>query len=141
MIDEDVDGRVRIPSRVRVVVVQDEVGERVGGVRVLGFVFAALAGPEDPLHIGIEFRFDLRADLGGEAEPAGKHAVSVGPHPQLTRPMMTFPAGDGVFDPGPRRDTRVPQRHQAEFGRGEQFGFRVGIFGGGLGDHLRLRWR
>ena len=138
MIDDHVHGRVRIPGLRRLGAVQDERGEGVGPVGGVGFVVVALVFAEDAPYLGVDRGFDLAADLGGEPEPAGDHAVGIGPHPACALAVLAPGSFAGVLHLGSRRDTCVAQRDQAEFGGREELGFGFGVLGCGLGDHAGL---
>ena len=138
MVDDDMHG---VFDAFGGAVTEEHVGEDVGGVGVVGFVvFAGTPRPEDLLHFAVDDRFDLPADLGGEAKPAFDHPVGGGPHPQLRgAACWRFGPFGRVLVVGVYPLAGVFQRAGAEL-RGTQQPFLcLRVDGRGLGDQRGLR--
>ncbi len=119
--------------------IEDEPGDRISCVRIVRFVVGpGLVFAEDLLRPVVDHGLQLRADLGRIPERSGPHAVAVGPRPERTFALLARPALLRIFDRGPRRDTRVPQRHQSLFGNLQQALFCVRVERRRVGDQRRF---
>ncbi len=91
-------------------VLEDEPGDRVRGIRVVGFVIGpGLVIPEDPLRLLLDHSIHLRTDFGRIPERSGPHAIAVGPPAKRAVAMLTFTPLLRIFDGqrAPRRTRRA----------------------------------
>ncbi len=90
-------------------VAEDELRDRVRGVRVERFMFSiGFGGPEDPLDLRVDRGFDRAADFRRPPVPAAEQAIAAGPHRPVPLAFVPCRPGVRIFDRGPRLNARVP---------------------------------